>query len=289
MSQRNQNIPIEIFRTIVAILETGSLTKASLKLGLSQPAVSSQIKRIETIVGGPVFHKTSNGSSPTELGKLVILHARKILDANDQTMALGGASAGPVLIRVGLSSLLVRDFMAHQTAQSLSDVQIVSDNSAVIARMLLDNTIDIACVLKNPNVADVSSMVVAESEDELIWVRSKDFVLSPGAPIPIITWSGDDWMTTALERNGLAYRIAFNGQDFDAKKSAVEAGVGITALPKRLLPECLMHANEYYLPKLGNIISVLCVRPDAVASPRLAQIRESLSVTYFGRDTARVA
>lgn len=289
MRQRNQNIPIEIFRTIIAILETGSLTKASSKLGLSQPAVSSQIKRIEMIVGGAIFHKTSNGSSPTELGKLVILHARKILDANDQTMALGGSSAGPSLIRIGLSSLLVRQFMAHQSAQNLSDVQVVSDNSAPIARMLLDNTIDIACIFRNANVEDISAFVVAEFVDELIWVRSKDFVLSPGAPIPIITWSGEDWMTTALAQRGLTYRIAFNGQDFDAKRSAVEAGIGITALPKQLLPDRLIEAKEYYLPKLPSITGVLCVRPDAVASPRLAQIRDSLRVTFFSQDPARVA
>jgi DNA-binding transcriptional LysR family regulator len=282
MSQRNQNIPIEIFRTVIAILETGSLTKAASKLGLSQPAVSSQIRRIELIVGGSVFQKTANGSLPTELGKLVISNARKILHANEQTLALGGKSIGPELVRIGLSSLLVRDFMMRQTARGMSDVQLVSDNSATIARLLVDQQIDVACIFQDGTAGEVAPFVVDEFKEPLIWVRSRDFVLSPGAPIPIITWSGDDWMTTALAAQGLAYRIAFNGQDFDAKKSAVEAGVGITALPERLLPECLVHANEYYLPKLPIIRGLLCIRSGA-RSQRLVEICESLRQTFFNR------
>lgn len=280
MSQSNQNIPIEIFRTIIAVLETGSFTKAASTLGLSQPAVSSQMKRIERIVGGEIFIKTANGSSVTELGKLVIRQARKILEANDQTMALGGASLGPKVFRVGLSSLLVREFMSQQNARSLANVQIVSDHSSALARLFLDQQLDIACIFKNANTEDVSSFVVDEFQDQLVWVRSRDFVLSPGKPIPILTWSGDDWITTTLAKHGLAYRIAFNGQDFDAKKSAVEAGIGITVLPKRLLPPNLVHANEYYLPKLPTITGLLCARP-GVLSEQVIAIKASVGSSFF--------
>ena len=49
------NIPIEIVRTVVAIAETGSLSKAGERLGLSQPAVSSQVKRLQNLIGGAFF------------------------------------------------------------------------------------------------------------------------------------------------------------------------------------------------------------------------------------------
>jgi molybdate transport repressor ModE-like protein len=93
MHRRHHNIPIEIVRTVVAISETGSLTKAAEQLGLSQPAVSSQIKRLEQLVGGSLFSKTPNGSCPTDLGKLVLAQARKIIEANDQVLALGGTDS----------------------------------------------------------------------------------------------------------------------------------------------------------------------------------------------------
>ena len=48
------------------------LTKAGEKLNLSQPAVSAQIKRIQSLLGGELFKKTPNGTSPTGATKLVL-------------------------------------------------------------------------------------------------------------------------------------------------------------------------------------------------------------------------
>lgn len=45
------NIPTEIVRTIVAVAETGSMSKAGERLGLSQPAVSMQVKRLQRLIG----------------------------------------------------------------------------------------------------------------------------------------------------------------------------------------------------------------------------------------------
>ena len=74
---QSSSIPTEIMRSVVGISETGSITKAAKVLGLSQPAISSQIKRIEHVVGGSIFQKSANGSAATELGKLVLIQAKK--------------------------------------------------------------------------------------------------------------------------------------------------------------------------------------------------------------------
>src|ERR1700759_3880904 len=86
---QNLNIPIEIVRTVVAISETGSLSKAGERLGLSQPAVSSQINRLQSLVGGALFSKTANGTTTTELRKPAPREARQILQSNDQLMRIG--------------------------------------------------------------------------------------------------------------------------------------------------------------------------------------------------------
>ena len=101
---QNLNIPIEIVRTVVAISETGSLSKAGERLGLSQPAISSQIKRLQGLVGGALFLKTANGTTTTELGKLALQQARRILEANDQLLRLGGNTEGIQPLRLGLST-----------------------------------------------------------------------------------------------------------------------------------------------------------------------------------------
>jgi DNA-binding transcriptional LysR family regulator len=235
------NIPIEIVRTVVAISETGSLTKAAGKLGLSQPAVSSQIKRIQSMVGGALFARTANGTTATQLGKLVLHQARRILEANDQMLRLGGAAHLPQPVRLGLSTLFVREFLGHQTAQSLTDVVIQTDNSVGITKGLIDGYIDIAYILENPEMtSEIAHLIVNDTDEEFVWVRSRDFVLSPDSPIPILTWPGDDLMIRTLTRQGIAYNVVFNSPDYHAKLAAVEAGIGIAAIPRRLIPPSLV-------------------------------------------------
>jgi DNA-binding transcriptional LysR family regulator len=282
MQRRHLNIPIEIVRTVVAISETGSLTKAAEQLGLSQPAVSSQIKRLEQIVGGSLFSKTPNGSVATDLGRLVLSQARKIIEANDQVLALGGTNGGSDRLRLGLSSVFARRFMMGQMPNGFGDVQIHAGSSQEIAAALIEGHSDVACFfhLRGDIEADLASLIVDEFEDRLVWVRSKSFVLSPGAPIPIVTWANDDWMIQTLTRHSLSYRIAFSSQDHDAKRAAVEAGVGLTAMPSRMVPPSLVWAKEYYLPDLPTIKTLLCIRP-GVQSARILDVKNQLSSLFL--------
>jgi DNA-binding transcriptional LysR family regulator len=263
MQRRYQalNVPIEIVRTIVAISETGSLTKAAERLGISQPTVSSQIKRIQVMVGGALFSMTASGTTATQLGKLVLQQARRILEANDQMLRMSGAADPLPPIRLGLSTLFVRAFLGRLTTDNLADVVIQTDNSVGITKGLIDGYIDIAYILENPELTSViSHLIVNETNEEFVWVRARDFVMSPGAPIPILTWPGDDLMIRTLTRHGLAYKIVFNSPDYHAKLAAVEAGIGITAIPHRMIPPQLVWAQEYYLPKLPPVRALLCVR-----------------------------
>ena len=275
------NIPIEIVRTVVAISETGSLTKAAGKLGLSQPAVSSQIKRIQSMVGGALFARTANGTTATQLGKLVLHQARRILEANDQMLRLGGAAHLPQPVRLGLSTLFVREFLGHQTAQSLTDVIIQTDNSVGITKGLIDGYIDIAYILENPEMtSEIAHLIVNDTDEEFVWVRSRDFVLSPESPIPILTWPGDDLMIRTLTRQGIAYKVVFNSPDYHAKLAAVEAGIGIAAIPRRLIPPSLVWAQEYYLPELPPIKALLCARSN-LESSQGRKLLEDISTLFF--------
>jgi DNA-binding transcriptional LysR family regulator len=278
---QHQNIPIEIVRTVVAISETGSLSKAGDRLGLSQPAISSQIKRLQNLVGGALFVRTANGTTTTELGKLALHQARRILEANDQLLRLGGNTEGPQPIRVGLSTLFVQAFIKNETAETLSDIFIHTDHSVAIGRGLVDGYIDVACIYENAAIeVDVEQMVVNEARDPLVWIRSKDFVLSPGAPLPILTWPGDDWMIRTLTRHGLSYKIVFNSPDYHAKLAAVEAGIGLTAIPESMVPPHLVKAREYYLPELPPLRALLCVRLGLETDAASALVKR-LSALFF--------
>ncbi len=68
-------------RIVCAVAEAGSVTKAAAVLGLAQPAVTAQLRRIERLIGGELFERTRLGVSPTPLGELVLARARVLLPA----------------------------------------------------------------------------------------------------------------------------------------------------------------------------------------------------------------
>jgi DNA-binding transcriptional LysR family regulator len=259
------NIPTEIMRSVVGISEVGSITKAAKLLGLSQPAISSQIKRIEQAVGGNIFQKSANGSATTELGKLVLTQARKILEANDQLLRLRGTSSDDHSVRLGLSNIYAPKIMRGMVKSDLASICIYADNSAEIAKGLLDGFIDIGLFLVSPDASpDTSLDVIAEHSEDMTWVRSPEFTISPGAPIPLLTWPGQithDLMIQALEQKGMVYRIAFSAPDSHARIEAAKAGIGLTVLPTRVVPESLVAASDYYLPALRAPKLLLCKRP----------------------------
>lgn len=278
---RHLNIPIEIVRTVVAIAETGSLSKAGERLGLSQPAISSQIRRLQSLVGGSLFVKGANGTTTTELGKLALQQARRILEANDQLLRLGGNNFGSPPLRLGLSTSFVEEFLGRNPPQPLADVFIQADHSASIGRGLIDGYIDVACIFDNARLdPEIRQMVTHEFEEPVAWIRARHFVLSPGAPIPIITHPGHDWIIPTLTKQGLSYKIVFNTPDNHARFFAVKAGLGLTAVTVRTVPSDLIVASEYYLPPLPPIRALVCKRP-GMETERVAALTRQLTELFF--------
>ena len=73
------NIPTDLLRTFVAICELGSFTKAAHLFGLTQPAVSAHMRRLETIIGSDLIEKNMSGVKLTVCGGEVLRQARRIL------------------------------------------------------------------------------------------------------------------------------------------------------------------------------------------------------------------
>jgi DNA-binding transcriptional LysR family regulator len=281
------NIPIDIVRSVIVIAETGSISKAADRLSLSQPALSSQIKRIQGILGCELFTRTANGSVLTEVGKLFLEQARRIIEANDQILRIGGRTLRQEPIRLGINNLYVKEIFKCLSAEALSNVIVQGGNSVEIAKGLTDGYIDIGCFFATAELADqVSNVIVNEAEEQFLWVRSKNFVLSPGAPIPLLSHPSnttDSLMIRALTKKGVPYRIAFNSADNLARTAAAEAGVGITVFPARIDPAPLVRAREYYLPELPPLKTLLCARQNFHDG---ANLLKALSMQFFGKRAA---
>src|SRR5882724_4458347 len=78
---------LRIFKTIV---DLGSFTRAGEHLGLSQSAVSQQVRTLEDAVGVPLLLRAGKGARPTHAGELLLHCARQVLAKLDEIERLLG-------------------------------------------------------------------------------------------------------------------------------------------------------------------------------------------------------
>ena len=102
------NIPTDLLRTLIAVIDLRSFTRAAQSLGVTQPAVSAQIKRLQLMLGADLFDKTAPGVTLTARGETMVNYARRILALNDQ-MLEATAHGGPAArLRIGADDRLFR-------------------------------------------------------------------------------------------------------------------------------------------------------------------------------------
>jgi DNA-binding transcriptional LysR family regulator len=104
------DLELRHLRIVRAVADAGSVSKAASLLGLAQPALTAQLKRIERVLGGALFERDRHGARPTRLGELVLARARVLLPAakelQDEAVRFAhtpspgfriGATNGPIL------------------------------------------------------------------------------------------------------------------------------------------------------------------------------------------------
>jgi DNA-binding transcriptional LysR family regulator len=98
-------LEVRHLRVICAIAEHGSLTRAAAALRLTQPGLSAQLGRIESMLGGGLFVRGSGGMLPTAFGQMVLTRARAILPGVDELLSATATAArlggSPRRVRLG--------------------------------------------------------------------------------------------------------------------------------------------------------------------------------------------
>ena len=143
------NIPTELLRTLVAVVDLRSFTKAAQSLGVTQPAVSAQIKRLQGLLGSDLLDKSAPGVSLTSAGELVVNYARRLLSINDQILDIAGPRPAAKTMRIGATG----DFTASAIALGLTcsrvrrpdlRFEVYSANIDVLLRDLREGDADLA-------------------------------------------------------------------------------------------------------------------------------------------------
>lgn len=124
---------------VLEIAEAGSLGRASVRLGVSQPALSAQLRRIERVAGGELFVRSRYGVEPTPLGEHVLSAARRVLGEMEALTAGTRAAAPHPTLRLGCIQLVLVDRLFGHLEQALPghEIDITIEHSATVLVRLL--------------------------------------------------------------------------------------------------------------------------------------------------------
>lgn len=264
------NIPTELLRTLLAVVDMRSFTKAARALGVTQPAVSAQIKRLQCLLGFDLFDKSAPGVSVTEKGKRIVCEARRLLAINDQIVSLAHAPQGVRMLRFGLPGDFIgmplwQRLVAFRSRWPDMRLNMKTGGGAALLEELRQGDLDIVVAMSS---ARPDQAVAHHWRDDMVWIRGVSAALDPTQPLRLLT-RGEHCifhrhMVAALEAAARDYEIVLTSTQVDDLTQAVAAGLGVTALPRTLaLSTGALVCEDDAMPKLAEIVCSVWVRDDA--------------------------
>ena len=271
------NIPTDLLRTLVAVVDLRSFTKAAASLGITQPAVSAQIKRLQYLLGKEIFDRSAQGISLTPHGEMTVSYARRLLSMNDQIMEIGGPGrAAEHLIRIGAPGDFVATILSRTLARFRSRWPGVKFNVRMgvydpLIRELRQGDIDLVVSLSAMRPVDARHYW----EEDVVWVRGENTKIDTGKPIPLVSYGekslNRNLAITALKSVGLEWEDVFYGPSLLSLSGAVSAGLGVMALARRRVDQFgllgLSGGNLVWdatpLPKLDSFFCGIYIREGA--------------------------
>jgi len=277
------NIPTELLRTLVAVVDLRSFTKAAQSLGVTQPAVSAQIKRLQGLLGTDLLDKSAPGVSLTNAGELVVNYARRLLSINDQILDLAGPRSAAKTVRIAATG----DFTAPAISVGLTCArarrpdlryEVYNANIDTLLRDLREGDADLGVWVSATGPTFDTRHYWTEP---LVWVHSPSTRIDPSRPVPLVSY-GEECLFTrnamlALGQAGCESELMFVGSSLLGLAAAVAAGFGVMILPRSRadIPGISIWENAP-LPKLPDIFCGVYVRIGAELEER-EQIAEMIA------------
>lgn len=237
---------IRQIKYFVATAELGQVSQAAMQLNISQSAVTTAIKDLETAIGSRLFARTPSGMELTDTGRRFLNHAYTILSAVDEALkvpGLPGTMTGS--LSVAATFTVIGYFLPYHLQRLQQLYPQVTFNlhefdREEIEQGLLDNRFDIAVVLTtnltNPELASLTCF----SSERRLWVASRhpllalpQVTLADVAREPYVMLTVDEAADTALRywrKAGLHPDVRLRTSSVEAVRSMVGNGAGVAIL-----------------------------------------------------------
>src|SRR6516164_2603966 len=181
-------------RSFLAIVDSGSFTKAAERVHKTQSAVSMHIRRLEEQLECALFVKQGRGARLTEEGERLIEFARRIVQVEAGAIAALSRKGLRGTARLGIPDDYAESFLAEILARfnrrhPLVEVSVVCECSLELAAQVSASALELALVTDHRGLNGFDGFELLR-EEPLVWVASERFRLTDGAPIPLALGSG---------------------------------------------------------------------------------------------------
>jgi DNA-binding transcriptional LysR family regulator len=289
---------LEHLRTYALVVETGSFSAAADRLGLSQPAISLQMKQLEGALHVRLIERVGKRAKPTAAGVELLAHAQRVQGAVDGLMtAMASHSAsvvGQVSIGTGATACL---YFLPQALHLLRSrfpnlhVLVRTGNTADFVQAVEDNALDMALVTLPVRSRALSAIELLE--DEFVAISPAGAPVLPArvspkvlAGVPLVLFEPaantrvliDDWFRQA----GLRPAPVMDLGSVEAIKGMVAAGLGCSVVPGMAVAEHAPGLKVHRLsPRLQRTLALI-IRRDKPVNRALRQVIEALQARAGG-------
>ena len=255
-----KNLPMDLLRAFVSVVQLNSFTKAGELLGRSQPAVSLQIQRLEELLGESLLLRNGQNLELSEAGENLYGHATQILALNYLAVSQLSKSAVTGKIRFGIPSefatiLLPKIVSRFAKAYPNVTLEVNCELSKNLLSKVGKASHDLILALCDDPGSSNDELV---NTDELVWVTSADHSAQKASPVPLIVAAqGCIYRQRAialLDKAKQPWQIVYTIPDLTGIQYAIQEGLGVTVLAKSTVPSNLkiMRPSEQF-PELGTV------------------------------------
>jgi DNA-binding transcriptional LysR family regulator len=230
-------LDIDQLRTLIAIADTGSFTKAADIVHKTQSAVSMQMKRLEERVGRDIFAKDGRASKLTEDGERLLDYARRIVRLNQDCILSFTDAALSGRVKLGVpddyADRYLPEILARFTrSNSKVEVTVICEPTPMLVERIQHNELDLAIITHSDHRAPAEVI----RHERLLWVTAARSQVHEENPLPLAlgrpTCNWRQAATERLERIGRSFRIVYASWNSTAVGATVTAGLAVSVLPE---------------------------------------------------------
>lgn len=246
-----QSLNLDYLKTFVTVIEHGSFSAAAERLGLTQPAVSMQIRQLERWLGTVLVERVGRKARPTTAGAELLAHAERIdAEVSSAVEAVARHASGAIgRVRLGTGAtaciFLLPSLLGELRRRYPGlEITVTTGNTSEIVKAVEENLIDIALVTlpASGRMLEITPVM----DDEFVAVAPRDMALPDVvtadslSKLPLLLFEPGGNTRRIVDRwfagNDVALNPTMSLGSVEAIKAMVGAGLGCAILPGMAVP-----------------------------------------------------